>query len=384
MKTKLYRFASVLLAIFIGVLLVVAFTLIGNESKGPLQDFLDGTSSLIVSIEDHYIAKSRTKQRVKSLEDFAPYRNDIALCINPDRILLGAFDNNTENSFESIISLEDSLNTKFELIHLYTAWGSEPEQRFPETKARAITSLGSIPLITWEPWLTDFSKKEYPLLQKREERDWGGLKDIAAGLYDPYIQQWVKDIAKFEDIVYIRFGHEMNDPYRYPWGPHNNKPEDFVAAWKHVVDLFDSSGVDNIVWVWAPHPAYGYFRFFYPGDEYVDWVAVGALNYGNVASWSKWWSFAEIFGNHYDSLAVFDKPIMISEFGSLSTDGDQLAWYKNALTDLPLKYPAIKALLFFHFSDDNTTTYKSLNWYIKDNQELTEVIGKAIEGWENE
>ena len=85
----------------------------------------------------------------------------------------------------------------------------------------------------------------------------------------------VVDLKLFGQPLFIRFGHEMNDPYRYSWGPQNNTPEDFIAAWKHMVDYFKAEGVDNVIWVWSPHIAYGLFEEYYPGDDYVDWVGVG-------------------------------------------------------------------------------------------------------------
>jgi hypothetical protein len=62
---------------------------------------------------------------------------------NPPEILLGAFDNQNKESFESTINLEDTLKTTFPLIHIYTAWGSKEEQQFPALQVKAILELGS-------------------------------------------------------------------------------------------------------------------------------------------------------------------------------------------------------------------------------------------------
>ena len=87
-------------------------------------------------------------------------------------------------------------------------------------------------------------------------------------------------------------------------------------------------------------PAWGALRpLDGPGDDYVDWVATGALNYGTVAYWSQWWSFDEIFGKHYDFLLGLGKPIMIAEFGTLAVGGEQAEWYRSALTGLNQRYP---------------------------------------------
>jgi len=107
-------------------------------------------------------------------------------------------------------------------------------------------------------------------------------------------------------------------------------------------------------------------------------VGAGTLNYGTVASWSQWYTFDEIFGKYYAQFAKYKKPIMISEFGSLATGGDREKWYKDALAEMPVKYPLVKSVVFFHVANDNTTTDKALNWYIKDDHQITHTIADII------
>ncbi len=172
----------------------------------------------------------------------------------------------------------------------------------------------------------------------------------------------------------------MNDPYRYPWGPHHNDPADFVAAWRHVVKRFRAAGAANVVWVWSPHLAYDYAAH-YPGNDVVDWVGTGVLNYGTVAYWSQWWSFEEIFGQKYDTFAAYGKPIMIAELGSLAVGGDRATWFREALTDLPRRYPAVKAALFFHVNKDATVTYQALDWSFIHDEALTQTISESLATW---
>ena len=204
------------------------------------------------------------------------------------------------------------------------------------------------------------------------------MKTITAGQYDTYIKQWASEAANVKKTVFVRLGHEMNDPYRYPWGPQNNKPEDFVAMWKHVHRIFDEAGAQNVVWVWSPHPAYRQFMEYYPGDDLVDWVGVGTLNYGTVATWSQWWSFKEIFGNYYNELAAFNKPIVISELGCLSVGGDRVSWFADAFQLLEKEYSMVRGLIFFNNSNDNTTTNKSLDWQIQNDSTLVKTISKGL------
>jgi len=381
MKKMVFRFAMLIAALVIGISLVAGLTFMGDKSSGPVEDFFIKVGSGISTLENKFILNKREKTRSKTLNWFDDYRSDANKIKFPDKFLFGAYDNQVSETFQSIVSLEDSLEMVFPLVHIYTAWGSKPEERFPTTEAKAIIDIGSLPVITWEPCLTDFDKTKMPGLPDPDKRDKEGLKAIANGVYDFYVDKWAGEAKALNKLLFVRFGHEMNDPYRYPWGPQNNKPGDFIAAWRHVVDRFRIAGAKNVIWVWSPHPAYTHFDEYYPGNAYVDWVGLGTLNYGTVATWSKWWTFDEIFGKYYEELAKYKKPIMIAEFGSLAVGGDRAKWYKDALTNLPVKYPAVKSLIFFHCSVDNTTTYQTLSWYIKDDPAVTKTVIHAARGW---
>mgnify|MGYP002335966708 CR=1 FL=1 len=381
MQRKRFRimFTLIALAIAIGIVLILSYA--GKRSKGPLEDLLIGAGEAVQNAEKDMIISQREDKRSERLQWFSPYKTDSALLHNPPKILLGAFDNQNKESFESNINLEDTLKTTFPLIHIYTAWGSKAEEQFPELQVKTILEMGSIPVITWEPWLTDFDSEKFPRLRAVEKRDVGGMRDVAKGKYDAYLKTWAQAAAQINQPIFLRVGHEMNDPYRYPWGPHNNTAKDFISAWRHIHKVFKKEGANKIIWVWSPHPAYGFFDAFYPGNNYVDYVGVGILNYGTVANWSKWWSFGEIFGKHYSELAAFNKPIMITELGCLNIGGKRNLWFEEALHQLPQKYPLVKSILFFHFSDDNTTTQQTLNWYFINDTATVKSIITEVRNW---
>jgi len=377
-RNSLKRIILTLLALFIGFVIVLGLSFLGNRSKGPLENFFSRTSEIVQKIEEKTILSKRENKRADRLKWFNKYQNDISNLMYSEEILLGASDQHSVRSYESILDLEDSLQTTFPLIHIYTAWGSEPEHEFPELGVKTIFRLGSVPVITWEPWLSGFDEKEYPGIPKVEERDQGCLKEIARGVYDKYINKWALSAKAVQKPLFLRVGHEMNDPYRYPWGPQNNDPEDFVAAWRHIHYIFLKNEVNNVIWIWSPHQSYGYLKEYYPGDVYVDYVGAVALNYGTVTVWSKWWSFEELFGNYYEELIAFKKPLMITEFGSLAVGGDRAGWYADAMDDINNKYDMVRSLVFYHISSDKTVTDKSLNWHIKNDQEVLKIVRDRI------
>jgi len=288
----------------------------------------------------------------------------LAVLRNPDKVLYGAYDGSLPDSFGGITTLENQFGEPFAIVSFYQAWGDRPDETsFPIRAVSTIDRLGSIPMITWEPWVKDFDPAIRTNLPKPVDREYASLAAIARGDYDFYISNWATDAAAYRKPLFLRFAHEMNDPYRYPWGPQNgNRPDDFIAAWKHVHLIFQKMNATNVLWVWSPHISMPWFEYYYPGDEWVDWIGTGILNYGDTAPWSRWWTFHQILEKAYPALLKLHKPIMITEFGTVDSGGDASQWYDQALRDAHEKYPAIRSIVFFNQSRDVTLSETPLNW----------------------
>ena len=52
--------------------------------------------------------------------------------------------------------------------------------------------------------------------------------------------------------IALSFGHEMNGNW-YPWGTAQTTAAEFVAAWRHIHDVFARAGATNVIWVWNPN-----------------------------------------------------------------------------------------------------------------------------------
>jgi beta-mannanase len=120
---------------------------------------------------------------------------------------------------------------------------------------------------------------------------------------------------------------------------------------------------------------------YYPGDEYVDYVGIGVLNFGTAATWSRWWTFDELFGQFYEAFAKYGKPLMITEFGSLVVGGDRGHWFADAFRQIPDKYPQLKSIVFFHYPVDKTITSKVVNWHFVDDPATLDSIRTQISRW---
>ena len=361
-----------------GAAAVFVLTSMSTSAGGPIASTLQKLGAGIGSMENRIRQRVRGPGRAAQLKwlDRSP-----AALRGPADFLLGAYDGHLPASFNGVVALEETIGKPLAIIQLYTAWGDKPEHQFPLVMANAVWDMGSVPLITWEPWLTEFDSRRHPHLPLRDARDSHGLAGIASGAYDFYLDEWAQSAASFGRPVLVRFGHEMNDPYRYPWGPQNNTKEEFIAAWRRVVTRFRAAGATNVIWVWSPHVAYEYWELYYPGAGTVDWVATGVLNFGPIAQWSRWWTFDEIFGSKYPTLSGFGKPVMVAEFGSLAVGGDRAAWYRDALEDLPSRYPAIRSLLFFETGADQTVTYQKVDWRLTTDSTSAKAVAASILPW---
>jgi len=134
-------------------------------------------------------------------------------------------------------------------------------------------------------------------------------------------------------------------------------PERFIAAYRHIVDIFNNLGVANVTWVWcpnngsAPDASWNTYDAYYPGDEYVDWAGMDGYNFGTSQSWSSWVEFFNIYNSFYHAMEVYNKPIMIGEYASVEDPQNvnrKANWITNAYLYTKAVFPKIKAITWFH------------------------------------
>jgi hypothetical protein len=224
----------------------------------------------------------------------------------------------------------------------YWMWYADFTQNvFVPTDLDAVRARGATPMVTFEPW---------DAAARASKPEWS-LRSIASGVMDSYFRAEALKAAAWGHPLMFRFGHEMNGDW-YPWSIRapGNSPALYVAAWRHLREVFRKAGALNVQWVWSPNVDYGGvpFEAMYPGDSYVDWVALDGYNWGTART-SGWRSLASIFGPSYDRLRRLSiKPMMIAETASSEIGGDKAAWIRTAFAqDLPRRLSAVKAVVWF-------------------------------------
>jgi hypothetical protein len=192
------------------------------------------------------------------------------------------------------------------------------------------------------------------------------LRSIASGSEDAAITTWAQQAKAFGHPFFLRFDWEMNGGW-FPWGTtssNQNTPADYVAAWRHVHDIFTAQGATNATWVWCPNLEYNGsvpYAQLYPGDAYVDWTCLDGYNENANST-----SFSNLFSQSYSDLLKIapTKPVMIGEIGSLEYGaGVKADWISNMLNQLPTNFPQIKALVWFNWRCSSSGTPRS--WEIE-------------------
>ncbi len=205
------------------------------------------------------------------------------------------------------------------------------------------------------------------------------LADIASGAYDASITAWAQQAKAFGHPFFLRWDWEMNGRW-FAWGttPTNvNTASSYVAAWRHMHDLFAQAGATNVTWVWCPNTVFSGstpLSSLYPGDNYVDWTCLDGYNKGG----SNWTSFTDLFGASYDQLQQLapSKPVMIGETSSAEDGGSKATWIQNALGSLPTRFPQIRAFVWFNWKiADSGTTW---SWPIESSAAATSAFAAGI------
>jgi hypothetical protein len=186
-------------------------------------------------------------------------------------------------------SFQKMTRSRVQVIEFYNPFPA-PFQRW---EAEQATALGALPLIQLNPRHVSLAR-------------------MAAGRYDGAIRQYADAVRDFRCRVIISFGHEMNG-WWYHWGQPWTKPADFIAAWRHIHDIFVAEGATNVIWSWDPSHQYRYratmASLWYPGNAYVDWIGIdGYLGAGQT--------FAQVFATQLSNIRrVTSKPVYLAETG---------------------------------------------------------------------
>jgi mannan endo-1,4-beta-mannosidase len=260
---------------------------------------------------------------------------------------LGVFEAGAPPGYAPIAGFARAARKQPNLVGYYSGWA----QPFARAFAERIRAHGSIPFVQIDPTLALVPK-------------------IAAGAYDIYLRQYADSVRSFRHAVVIGFGHEMNTT-RYSWGYGHVRPAVFVAAWRHIVNLFRGRGADNVTWLWTVNqdgPGTGPVRDWWPGASYVTWVGIDGYYFRPSDT------FASVFGPTISHVRLFtDKPILLSET-AVAPSPRQFAKISN-LFDGMRRYKAL-GLVWFDIAQSGDIFHQ--DWRIESSQAATTAFSLGV------
>ncbi|NPV85758.1 MAG: beta-mannanase [Anaerolineae bacterium] len=299
---------------------------------------------------------------------------------------------------ESDISLKD-LQTYEQLAGKTAAWvyfshNWYEGHDFPLDTANWIRDSGSVPYIRLMLRSSSQQGQPEPLYT---------LDAILSGEFDADLHRWAQSARLFGSPLLAEFGTEVNGEW-FPWngtwhgggrldgyGDNNypDGPERFRDTYRHIVEICRSEQADNITWVFhvnnadIPENAWNQLENYYPGEEWVDWVAVSVYG-AQTPMETEWQTFEEMMDKVYPRLTelAVDKPIIVSEFGVTANNphGDQAQWADLALQSL-IERRWEKVIGFSWWNegwqnDDNPA--HDTNMRLQDNPALAEVFWRRV------
>lgn len=256
--------------------------------------------------------------------------------------------NGAPDSMNPVTDVAASLSDNPNLIGQYVEWNKP----FDTMAATNTLNYGALYYMVWEPF--DVS-----------------VQSIASGASDAYITKFAKSVKAFGDPVALSFGHEMNGNW-YPWGTNGATPSEFVAAWRHIHNIFASVGADNVIWVWNPNIINPMpdvqLQPYWPGNAYVNWVGITGYFPTTGAD-----TFAELYGPTMSEIREFtSKPFIIAET-AVETGPNQTQDVNDLISGVKA---SSDVLGFVWFNYDKS----GVDWTVTDRPEVRAAVASALSG----
>jgi beta-mannanase len=261
----------------------------------------------------------------------------------------------------SVSTLASMVGKGLSLVHFATPFadcesGVCSDESFPWTPLNNIRNYGAIPFLDLESVATQNNSSYSSQLPDT-------LSAVINGDWDSYLESFAQSAKAWGHPFFLRFDWEMNSSW-WPWseGVNGNTPGQYVAAWRHVHDIFAREGATNVSWVWCPNVdpgnEYTSLQELYPGSAYVDWTCLDGYNTGTnpiYAPYDHWMSFDQLYRSTYDEIVntiAPGKPMILGEVGSTEIGGSKAQWISQMLSELPSQYPDIHGVIWYDRSTD--------------------------------
>jgi beta-mannanase len=270
----------------------------------------------------------------------------------------GAFRDQAPDDLTLVSGLDHQVGRRPAILMWYQEWSGQPD--FQIADATWLYDAGIVPMLSWEPWQTPKVFGQNVVDQPKYQ-----LSRIAGGAFDGFIRKFATEIRNYGGPLFLRPMHEMNGSW-YPWGGNvnGNTPAEFIAAWRHIHDVFQQVGATNVTWVWSvnnysvPRSPDNQVGRFWPGSNYVDWIGISSFNWGPTNPPSSWHGLDTILRPIYEQLLAFHKPMMITETAAPEEGGDKAQWITTSYADILANYPELRGVIWYDKRDSSARDFR--------------------------
>jgi hypothetical protein len=269
--------------------------------------------------------------------------------LRPTGKYLGVEAPGAPDSIDPDVTFATSVGRDPNILGQYVSWNTN----FDTKAATNAVNYGALYYIVWEPYQAT-------------------LQSIANGGSDAYIRKFAQAAAAFGQPIALSFAHEMNGNW-YPWGTTGKgaTAADFVAAWRHIHNLFAQAGADNVIWVWDPNDISPVpdvqLEPYWPGDAYVDWVGItGYLAIDGPQT------FDELYDPTMEQMSQFtgNKPFIIAET-SVETGSDELSEIQSLVAGVK-ENSDVLGFIWFNYLKNN------VDWTLTDRTQARATFASLI------
>jgi hypothetical protein len=202
------------------------------------------------------------------------------------------------------------------------------------------------------------------------------LASIAAGSQDAALTADAKALQAWNHVFLFRLFPEMNGSWEsYAPGTNGNTTAEFIAAWRHVYNLFQQVGATKVIFVWNPdkEPSVQFapLRAMWPGRGYVNWVGIDVFDREDKAHGTFPNPVTAIQKTVTDIKAFTTKPIILAESGTV-TSPVKATWIKELFTGTNAL--GVKAVVYF--DEFRSPSVGGVNWRL-DSSDASLAAAKA-------
>jgi beta-mannanase len=243
-------------------------------------------------------------------------------------VCLGVFDPSNAMASENKISVE----------HVFIEWQAEPGRI--QSAARQAWERARTLMVTIEPW--PWWRWEAPTPNRPPL-----LSEIVSGRYDTELNVMCGEVASLNQLVYLRWGHEMEGTTgRYPWA--GADPAAYISAYRYFVDRCRRIA-PQAVFVWSPMGNRG-LAPYYPGSDLVDSVGLSLYASEKVERtlFGRTRSATEMVRERYDRVSSYGKPILLAELGVAGSAQYLESWFLDLGANLRRSFPLVSGIAYFN------------------------------------